>query len=122
MIGEADDRTVVERFGRVRRSCGEHVRKNDGLLHKNAPEDPEGGSTSEEDEVAIVKPEVCMAGEHFYGLCRLEPFPRGHDEDRSRVTVVGCPTAFGRAGIVGHGAQARLRENDDGIVTHYRRM
>ena len=56
--------------------------------------------------MVVVEPEVGMTGEHFYGLCGLEPFPRGYDEDRSRV-IVRCPTAFGRTGIVGHGAKAR---------------
>ena len=72
MIRQADDGTIIERLGSVEGSSGEHVRENGRLLYKDAPENAEGDSSGEEDEIAVIKPEVGMASERFLALCCAE--------------------------------------------------
>ena len=114
MVWEADDRAAVEGLGRVCVPEGEHVRKDGRALREEALVDAEGSIAGEEDEIAVVKPEVGMASELLLAVARFAWFPGGDDGDC--LWTGGDATAFGGARVESHVATvAGEKVGDEGL-------
>ena len=115
MVWEADDRAAVEHLGRVGGPEGEHVRKYCGALREEALVDAEGGiRAGEEDEIAVVEPEVGMASELLLAVGGFAWFPGGDDGDC--LWTGGDATAFGGARVQSHVATvAGEKVSDEGL-------
>ena len=100
MVREADDWTVVERLGCICGTGGKHIRKHGGVLRQEIPVDAECSIAGEEDEIAVIKPEVGMTSEFFLTTGKLGRVSGGDDDEWIRTA--GDATAFGRAGIESH--------------------
>ena len=107
MVWEADDRAAVKHLGRVSGPKGEHVRKDGRAVREEALIYAEGSITGEEDEIAVVEPEVGMASELLLAVGGFAWFPGGDDGDC--LWTGGDATAFGGARVESHvtGWQAR---------------
>ena len=112
MVWEADDRAAVKRLGRIRGPKSEHVRKDSRALREEALVDAEGSIAGEEDEIAIVEPEIGMANKLFLTMSELRRFSGVDDDDW--CDTARDATAFRRARIESHVTAMKTRKEATG--------
>ena len=119
MVGEADDGTAIEGLGRICGTSREHIREDSRILHQETFVDAEGSIAGEEDEIAVVEPEVGMANKFFLTMSELGRFSGSDDDDW--CDTARDTTAFRRARIESHVTAMKTRKEATGhcLERHY---